>query len=196
MYQRILVPTDGSDLAAVAADAAIAFAQVCRGEVVALSVAPPEPVALSAEGAIATGSPLGVDALLEQARQYAGQVAAAAEKAGVECTVLTAYGYSPADEIVNVAKREHCDLIFIASHGRRGLSRLIAGSVTQRVLACSPVPVMVYRAGAPQAREQGANDAAGAGGDVPHAGQAPSAGRAPSTPTVLRTMTVPVQQAH
>jgi nucleotide-binding universal stress UspA family protein len=145
MYQRILVPTDGSELAAVAVDAAIAFARACGADLVALSVACPEPVLLSAEGAIAAGAESGVDVLLEQARHYVTELADAARRAGVECTALTAYGYSPADEIIDVAKRRHCDLIFIASHGRRGLSRLIAGSVTQRVLACSPVPVMVYR---------------------------------------------------
>ena len=48
---------------------------------------------------------------------------------------------------IETVKRHRCDLVFMASHGRRGLSRLIAGSVTQRVLAYSPVPVMVYRPG-------------------------------------------------
>jgi nucleotide-binding universal stress UspA family protein len=142
MYQRILVPTDGS---ALAADAAIAFAQASGGDIVALAVACPEPVLLSAEGALAAGADPGADVLLEQAGQHAEQVAAAARKAGVACTALTAYGYSPADEIIETAQRQHCDLIFIASHGRRGLSRLIAGSVTQRVLAYSPVPVLVFR---------------------------------------------------
>lgn len=145
MFQRILVPTDGSELATAAADAAILFARACGGEIVALSVAYPEPVLLSAEGAIAAGTDMGINDQLGQAQQYAGQVADAARRAGVACTALTAYGYSPADEIVEVARRHHCDLIFIASHGRRGLSRLIAGSVTQRVLADSPLPVMVYR---------------------------------------------------
>jgi nucleotide-binding universal stress UspA family protein len=53
------------------------------------------------------------------------------------------YGVSPSDEIIDAVNRTGCDLIFIASHGRRGLSRRIAGSVTQRVLAYAPVPVMV-----------------------------------------------------
>jgi nucleotide-binding universal stress UspA family protein len=162
MYQRILVPTDGSELAAVAADAAISFAQACGGEIVALSVAYPEPVLLSAEGAVAAGSEMGVDVLLEQAQQYVGQLADVARKAGVGCTAFTAYGYSPADEIVDMAERQHCDLIFIASHGRRGLSRLIAGSVTQRVLACSPVPVMVYRPHTAHARGGLGQDSPGA----------------------------------
>lgn len=145
MYRRILVPTDGSELAMVAVNAAVDFARTCGGDIVAFSVAYPEPMLLSAEGAVAAGIELGVDVLLEQAQQHVAQVADAAHRAGVECTSLTAYGYSPADEIIPAAERQNCDLIFIASHGRRGLSRLIAGSVTQRVLACSPIPVMVYR---------------------------------------------------
>lgn len=147
MFQRILVPTDGSALAAEAADAAIAFAQALGAEIIALAIAYPKPVLLSSEGALAAGPDAGEDVLLEQARQHAGQVQAAADKAGVACTALTGYGYSPADEIVETARRRHCDLIFIASHGRRGLSRLIAGSVTQRVLAYAPVPVLVFRSG-------------------------------------------------
>lgn len=167
MHQRILVPTDGSELAAVAASAAISFAQACEGEIVALSVACPEPVLLSPEGAVAAGTEMGIDVLLEQAQRYVGRVADAARKAGVPCAELTAYGYSPADEIVEVAKRQHCDLIFLASHGRRGLSRLIAGSVSQRVLACSPVPVMVFRPNLAHARGRsalGSPDAARAPG--------------------------------
>lgn len=144
MYRRILVPTDGSDLSAVAEEAAIALARLCGSELVALSIVPPEPVVLSAEGALAT-SVAGVDALLAQAEAHVGRVASAAAQAGVACRTLTGYGYSPADEIVEAAKRCGCDLIFMASHGRRGLSRLIAGSVTQHVLAYSSVPVMVYR---------------------------------------------------
>lgn len=144
MYQRILVPTDGSALSAVAVDAAIVFAQACGSELVALSVVQPEPVVPLAEGAIVT-STVGADVLLEQAEAQVAQVAQAAARAGVRCRTLTRYGYSPADEIVEVAGSEGCDLIFMASHGRRGLSRLLAGSVTQHVLAYSSVPVMVYR---------------------------------------------------
>lgn len=144
MYQRILVPTDGSDLSAVAEEAAIAFARLCGSELLALSIVPPDPVALSAEGALATSAD-GADALLAQAEANVGRVAAAAAQAGVPCTTQTGYGYSPAEKIVEAAKRCGCDLVFMASHGRRGLSRLIAGSVTQHVLAYSSVPVMVYR---------------------------------------------------
>lgn len=147
MFQRIMVPTDGSELASQAAEAAIDFARTCGAEIVALSVAYPEPVLLSAEGALAsTGDGL-VDVLMEQAQRHVARLADAAARAGVRCTPLTGYGASPADEIVETAKRQRCDLIFMASHGRRGLSRLIAGSVTQRVLAYSPLPVVVYKPG-------------------------------------------------
>lgn len=158
MYHRILVPTDGSELAAVACNAAIAFAKACHGEIVALCVACPDPVLLSADGAVTVGTETGIDGLLDQAQRYVGQVADTARKAGIACTALTAYGYSPADDIVEVARRQHCDLIFIASHGRRGLSRLLAGSVTQRVLAYSPLPVMVYRPHIAHARGRAARD--------------------------------------
>lgn len=144
MYHRILVPTDGSDLSAVAEEAAVAFARVCGSELVALSIVPPEPVLLSAEGALAAGGS-GADALRAQAEAYVGRVAASAAAAGIACTTLTVYGYSAGSEIVEAARRTGCDLVFMASHGRRGLSRLIAGSVTQHVLAYSSVPVMVYR---------------------------------------------------
>jgi len=153
MYRRILVPTDGSALAGAAASAAVELARVCGAEVIALSVAYPEPVLLSAEGALASGG-TGVDVLLEQAQRHVMQVAEMARRAGVPCAALTAYGESPSAEIVALAARRHCDLVFIASHGRHGLSRLIAGSVTQQVLARSPVPVLVYRPGAGNGKEQ------------------------------------------
>lgn len=144
MYQRILVPTDGSPIAAVAAQAAIELAKAFGSEIVALSVAQPQPMVPLAEGAglIAGPSP---EALMEEARKHVERVAHAAARAGVKCTTLTCLGDSPADEIVDAVKRAGCDLVYIASHGRRGLSRLIAGSVTQRVLAYAPVPVMVLR---------------------------------------------------
>lgn len=152
MYQRILVPTDGSPVAAAGAQAAIELAKAFGSEIVALSVAQPEPAVPLAEGAglIAGPSP---EALMEEARKHVERVAHAAAKAGVKCTTLTCLGHSPADEIVDAVKRSGCDLIYIASHGRRGLSRLIAGSVTQRVLAYAPVPVMVFR---PQLAAEGA----------------------------------------
>lgn len=149
MFLRILVPTDGSPASEAAAQAAIAFARGCGSQLVALSVASPEPVALPT-GAVLPD--INIDVQLEQAEDAVHRIADAAAREGVDCAALTGYAYSAAGEIIDVARRNRCDLIFMATHGRRSLSRLFAGSVTQRVLAESAVPVMVYRA--PLPREQ------------------------------------------
>jgi nucleotide-binding universal stress UspA family protein len=69
----------------------------------------------------------------------------AAQAAGVPCQTVIAYSVLPYQEIISTAVDQKCDLIFMASHGRRGLSRLLVGSVAQNVLAYSPIAVMVLR---------------------------------------------------
>ena len=145
MYDRILVPTDGSDVSAAAEQAAIAFARAHGSEVVVLAVGQPQPPIASAEAAMAIDPGLDDAVLLATAKEHARNVAAAAEAAGVRCTSLAVLDYSPADAILATADSHACDLIFMGSHGRRGLSRLLAGSVTQKVLADAHVPVMVMR---------------------------------------------------
>jgi nucleotide-binding universal stress UspA family protein len=144
MYKKILVPTDGSELSEQAVAAAIDFARASNAEIVAFSVAEPFPL-VAAEGAMVID--LGIE--LEQRRQIAQQnvdrVAQAAKAAGVSCNTATAYSVLPHEEIINAANENKCDLIFMASHGRHGLSRLLAGSVTQKVLAHSIIPVLVLR---------------------------------------------------
>ena len=145
MYDRILVPTDGSDVSAAAEQAAIAFARAHGSEVVVLAVGQPQPPIASAEAAMAIDPGLDDAVLLAAAREHARNVANAAEAAGVKCTSRAVLDYSPADAILATADSHACDLIFMGSHGRRGLSRLLAGSVTQKVLADAHVPVMVMR---------------------------------------------------
>lgn len=145
MYDRILVPTDGSDVSAAAEQAAIAFARAHGSEVVVLAVGQPQPPIASAEAAMAIDPGLDDAVLLSAAKEHARNVANAAEAAGVRCTSLAVLDYSPADAILATADSHACDLIFMGSHGRRGLSRLLAGSVTQKVLAEAHVPVMVMR---------------------------------------------------
>ena len=145
MYDRILVPTDGSDVSAAAEQAAIAFARAHGSEIVVLAVGQPQPPIASAEAAMAIDPGLDDAVLLAAAKEHARNVANAAEAAGVRCTSLAVLDYSPADAILATADSHGCDLIFMGSHGRRGLSRLLAGSVTQKVLADAHVPVMVMR---------------------------------------------------
>ncbi|QOY92765.1 universal stress protein [Massilia sp. UMI-21] len=152
MYQRILVPTDGSPVSESAVDAAIDFAQARGSTIVALGVAVPEPTFQSLEGAMAYDPGLQVEVLLEHAQTHVDAIAKRAQQAGVSCTPVTCSALDPAEAIVDTARQQHCDLIVMGSHGRRGLSRLLAGSVTQAVLANAPVPVMVLR---PVAHEDG-----------------------------------------
>lgn len=146
MYRRILVPTDGSPVSEAAVDAAIEFVHGREGsEIVALSVAVPAPTFQSLEGAMAYDPGLQMDVLLEHAQRYVDAIAARCAKAGVACTALTCSALDPAEAIADTVREQQCDLIVMGSHGRRGLSRLLAGSVTQAVLAGAPVPVMVLR---------------------------------------------------
>lgn len=145
MYKRILLPTDGSSVAEAAADNAIALARAWGSELVATCVVVPEAALPSIEGAMAYDPGLRFEELLEHARGYVDRVAARAQQAGVHCTTATSNALDVAEAIVDTAREYHCDLIVMGSHGRRGLSRLLAGSVTQAVLASAPVPVMVLR---------------------------------------------------
>lgn len=145
MYKKILVPTDGSPMSEQATKAAIEFARLCGASIVAFSVAEPYPLVPAAEGAMVIDPGIETRVLQEFAQQNVDQVAQAARAAGVECKTDTALSMVPFQEIISAATGNQCDLIFMASHGRRGLSRLLAGSVTQNVLAYSTIPVLVLR---------------------------------------------------
>lgn len=147
MYKKILVPTDGSELSDQAVTAAIDFARLCHADIVALSIAEPYPLIPAAEGAMVIDPGFEIETLEESAREIVAKVARAASAAHLNCIPLTTCSMVPADDIIRIANEQGCDLIFMASHGRRGLSRLLAGSVTQHVLAYSSIPVMVLRPG-------------------------------------------------
>jgi nucleotide-binding universal stress UspA family protein len=158
MYRKILVPTDGSALSDQAVGAALEFARLCGAEIVAFSVAQPYPPIPAPDGIMVIDPGIETDTLLEIARQNVDKVAQLARRAGVACSTSTALSMVPYQEIIRAADDNQCDLVFMASHGRHGLSRLLAGSVTQNVLAYSTIPVMVLR---PRAQD-GANHAPGA----------------------------------
>lgn len=160
MYKRILVPTDGSAVAENVVPAAIELARACYAEILALSVAVPEPLFQSIEGAMVVDPGRQGEEMLAHARTLAEAVAQQARAAGVSSRAMAMLSADPAQAIVDVADDEDCDLIFMGSHGRRGLSLLLAGSVTQAVLATADVPVMVLRPSATghvRARDAGAD---------------------------------------
>lgn len=143
MFSKILLASDGSPLSARAAEAAIAFARDSGAQLIALSVAVMYPV-LPEAGAMADLNDFEAAARAE-AQALLAPVAAAAARAQVRCECVVRYAPEPWREIVALAGERGCDCIWMASHGRRGLDRLLLGSQTQRVLAHSAVPVMVYR---------------------------------------------------
>lgn len=145
MYQHILLPTDGSELSTRAIRAGIRLAKSLGARVTALHTTPqfyPSQM-LSSE-------------IIERAREYeehekeeAARVLGAAEEAareaGVACSALHRASDSPWEEIIKVAAEQGCDLIVMASHGRHGVSALLLGSETTKVLTHSKIPVLVYR---------------------------------------------------
>jgi nucleotide-binding universal stress UspA family protein len=145
MYKRILLPTDGSELSAQAERAAIAFARACGSSLVVLAVGQPCLPLTASEGAMSVDPGEETGTLRAWAQRTADRVAEAARHAGIDCLPIGAIDHAPADAILEHAGRLGCDLIFMGSHGRRGLSRLLAGSVTQHVLASARVPVLVLR---------------------------------------------------
>jgi nucleotide-binding universal stress UspA family protein len=155
MYKKILIPTDGSALSQEAVASAIEFARLCHAQIVALSIAEPYPMVPAAEGAMVIDPGFEIETLQASAREVVAKVGRAVRGAGLECIELTTCSMVPADDIIRIADEQGCDLIFMASHGRRGLSRLLAGSVTQHVLAYSSIPVMVLRPGTPGKRNDG-----------------------------------------
>ena len=147
MYQRILVATDDSKLSRKAVKAALGLAASVQADVVALHVVPRYPVSYF-EGAVVM-SPEEVGKVerrwAEKAQGMVDAVAREGEKAGVKVKPAIAKSDAVADAIVAAAKKHKCDLIVMASHGHRGLKRLLLGSETQQVLTHSSVPVLVLR---------------------------------------------------
>lgn len=154
MYNKILVPTDGSELSNQAVTSAIDFARLCHAQIVALSIAEPYPMVPAAEGAMVIDPGFETRTLQELAQQTVDKVAKAARAAGLECTALTAVSMAPADEIIHVAKEQGCDLIFMASHGRGGRLGMAVDSQTLTVLIEAGLPVLVSATGEPRPPER------------------------------------------
>ena len=149
MFRNILVPVDGSAMSRRAVARAVRLAREQKGRVTALWVgAPWEPDLYAYDGDVPPGFVSPKRHAAHQ-RKLAGRRLAPAKKAAaaarVRCKCVSVEGAFPFLEIVRAAKRHRCDLIVMASHGRRGIALLLLGSVTSNVLAYSPVPVLVCR---------------------------------------------------
>jgi len=149
MYRHILIPTDGSELAEHAVTNGLSLAKSVGAKVTVIIVEDPFDW-LSVPGTRASQRHL--DALAkhnEQVKKYAANVlsraADAAKQAGVPCDTMQAENARPYQAIIAAASDRGCDLIVMASHGRGGLSAVVLGSVTNKVLTHTKTPVLVYR---------------------------------------------------
>ena len=147
MFKHILVPTDGSQLSTDTVARAVVFARETGARISFFFAKPDYPVAFYGEGALI--DPTTPEKFAEMADKQAREVLAACEKtatdAGVACASVSTVSDIPYEAIIEAADKAGCDLIFMASHGRRGISGLLLGSETQKVLTHSKVPVLVYR---------------------------------------------------
>lgn len=145
MFKKILVPTDGSPLSDKAISAAVQFARQMDGKIFGLSVAEPYPFSPLSESAFSPNGAIYEEKTRQIAQHHVQKIADAATAAQVPCETSIALSFSPYEEIVTAAGKFGCDVIFMASHGRKGLNKLFVGSETQKVLAHSTIPVMVFR---------------------------------------------------
>lgn len=147
MFRNILVPTDGSALSRKAIKQAVQFAKEQNARVTGLHVVPPYEPDVREEFSVRNFvSPQEYARKASAtARKHLKVIESAAAASGVACETVHAASSYPYDEIVRTAQRKHCDLIYMASHGRRGISRLLLGSETSKVLSHSKIPVVVCR---------------------------------------------------
>src|SRR5262245_6992970 len=147
MYRHILIPTDGSELAEHAVTNGLSLAKALGAKVTVIIVEEPfnwssisETQALRAPEEVAKHT----EQIKKHATSVLARVANAAKQAGVPCDAIQVEDAQPYQAIIATAKDRGCDLIVMASHGRSGLSAVVLGSVTNKVLTHTKTPVLVY----------------------------------------------------
>jgi len=147
MYKHILIPTDGSELSEKAIDAGVRFAHHIGASVTGFIAVPEYQVPSEAD--LMHRRALSPDAYAKEAKAQAEEalqkIALQARAEGVAFDTDFVQSDVPHEAIVRAAEKHGCDLIFMASHGRRGISALVHGSETQGVLTHSTIPTLVYR---------------------------------------------------
>jgi nucleotide-binding universal stress UspA family protein len=145
MFRHVLIPTDGSELAEKAIGYGVAVAKEQGAKITALAVSKPFHV-MTLEPGMLTDTPAAyIEHVTERTKKYLDVVSQAARAAGVTCATLTIEHEHPYQGIIDTARNRGCDLIVMASHGRGGMSAVVLGSQTLKVLTHSKVPVLVFR---------------------------------------------------
>lgn len=148
MYDKILLPTDGSELSLSAVHAGVQLAKKLNAEIVTIFVAPEYQYPIYVE-VIPPSFPTEDEyraSMTKAGEIYLHAVEAAAEAANIRCSHVIVFSDAVAKEIVRAAENNQCDLIFIGSHGRSGWQQALLGSVTTKVLSTCQIPVLVHRA--------------------------------------------------
>jgi nucleotide-binding universal stress UspA family protein len=150
MFKHILIPTDGSEFSAKVVKDAVALAKAVKAKITAVHVVVPPRFTPLDFSAFVMALDDRVEKHVAQAFQSAGEkylnrIQAAAEAAGVAFNRVVLTSGEPWKGIIKTADKKGCDLIVMAAHGQRGLSALLIGSETNKVLTHSKIPVLVYR---------------------------------------------------
>lgn len=145
MYKNILIPTDGSELAGKAVRDGIALAKSLGAKITVLTVSEPFHVFTFSTAMVEDTAAEYKRHAKEHATKTLDSAASAAKAAGVPCETLHLEHEHPYQAIINTAGSKSCDLITMASHGRRGIAAVVLGSVTVQVLTHSKIPVLVHR---------------------------------------------------
>jgi nucleotide-binding universal stress UspA family protein len=147
MYKHILLPTDGSEASKSAIVGGIKLAGAVGARVTGLHVAAKPagtPLDRWVRGETDVRARLR-DVFAEQGKRYLAFIEEAASEAGVPCESICVSGNAPYEKILQAAREQDCDLIYMASHGMGGATELLLGSETAKVLTHSPIPVLVHR---------------------------------------------------
>lgn len=145
MFEHILLPTDGSPLSEIAIRKGIELARSIQAKVTGLCVLPKQRY-FSYDSELSGDVRKQIAAVCRtEVEKHLSFIDAAAREAGVPCETAHETNDRPYEAIIAVAEKKKCDLILMASHGRLGVEGFLLGSETQKVLAHSKIPVLVYR---------------------------------------------------
>lgn len=145
MFKHILLPTDGSKLSEKSVKQGIRMAQTLNASVTGLHVIPKVHAFAYPLNRLEGTQDQYSEESARAADEYLSFVKKVAKAAGVECDVVQVTSKKPFKEIIGIARKKKCDLIMMASHGRRGIEGFLLGSETQKVLTHSQIPVLVCR---------------------------------------------------
>ncbi|MCP8894283.1 universal stress protein [Shinella daejeonensis] len=147
MYTHILISTDGSELAEKGVDHGLSLAKALDSKVTIVTVTEPFPAPVGRAGWVITPNDIARygEEQKKEAEELLSSIKSRADKMGIDAATVHVPNDKAAPAILETARQAECNLIVMASHGRRGVSRLLLGSQTAEVVSSSPVPVLVVR---------------------------------------------------